>query len=569
MNAAPVSPMASPPSPPSSPASVSRWQDVSAGLSIAGLLLPEAVAYASIGNMAPQAGILALFAGLLCYGVLGTSRFAIVSATSSSAAVLAAAMASLSAGTAGHRLMLVAALVMLTGAFFLLAWLARLGSITAFIAKPVLRGFSFGLAIVIIVKQLPGVLGVQPAQSDVPHLLPGLLARAGQWNWSGVGLCVAALLLLFLLRRLQRWPAGLIVIALGIAAGQWLNLPRHGVALVGAIDFALAMPVLPRLTQAEWTRLAELAFALALILYAESYGAIRGFALKHGDPVAPERDLLALGVANVLAGLFLAMPVGAGYSATSANEAAGATSRLAGVAAAGVVGVIALTMLPLAALIPVPVLAAVVIHAVSHTLNPVALRPYFAWRRDRLLVLAAIAGVLLFGVLDGLLVAIALSLLLMLRRLSRPGLSVLGRLGDSHDYVKLALYPAARAQPDMLIVRLDEPLFFVNAERSLQLARAMLEERGSQVRKLVLSLEESPDLDGSSVEALSDFAALARRRGVRLALARLKEPACEVLQRALRDRLAQQDGAAILVLSELSVAEAVRLLELDTARHEK
>eukprot|EP01133_Synstelium_polycarpum_P024497 gene24497-29382_t len=218
-------------------------------------------------------------------------------------------------------------------------------------------------------------------------------------------------------------------------------------------------------------------------------------------------------------------------------------------------------MLPLVALIPVPVLAAIVIHAVSHTLNPVALRPYFAWRRDRLLVLAAIAGVLLFGVLDGLLVAIAISLLLMLRRLSRPSLSILGRLGDSHDYVKLALYPAARAQPGMLILRLDEPLFFVNAERSLRLARAMLEAHGGQVGKLVLSLEESPDLDGSSVEALRDFAGFARRQGVRLALARLKEPACDVLRLALRDLLLRQDGAPGLVLSELSVAEAVRLLD--------
>ena len=543
-----------------------RWQDVSAGLSIAGLLLPEAVAYASIGNLAPQAGILALFAGLLCYGVLGTSRFAIVSATSSSAAVLAAAMASMPGGTAGHRLMLMAGLVMLTGGFFLLAWVARLGSVTQFIAKPVLRGFSFGLAIVIIVKQLPGVLGVQPPQGDVLHLVPGLLAQAGQWNGRGAALCAAALLLLFLLRRAQRWPAGLIVIALGIGAGRWLDLPGHGVALVGAIDVSLAMPVLPRLTQAEWTRLAELAFALALILYAESYGAIRSFALKHGDPVAPERDLLALGMANVLAGLLQAMPVGAGYSATSANEAAGATSRLAGLVAAAVVGVIVLTLLPLVALTPVPVLAAVVIHAVSHTLNPASLQPYFAWRRDRLLVLAAIAGVLLFGVLDGLLVAIAISLLLMLRRLSRPGMSVLGRLGESHDYVKLALHRNARAQPELLILRLDEPLFFVNAERSLHLARALLEERAGPLRKVILSLEESPDLDGSSVEALRDFAAFVRQQRLSLALARLKEPAYMVLQLALGDLLAVQAGPALL-LSELSVAEAVRLL--DAAAPEK
>src|SRR5450830_1476740 len=510
---------------PVSASPTNRWQDASAGLSIAGLLLPEAVAYASIANLSPQAGILALFVGLLCYGLLGTSRFAIVSATSSSAAVLAAAMASLSGGTAGHKLMLMAGLVMLTGAFFLLAWLARLGSITEFIAKPVLRGFSFGLAIVIIVKQLPSVLGVQPAHSDLLHLLPDLLG----------------------------------------SAGHWLDLPGHGVALLGHIDFSVAMPVFPQLTQAEWTRLAELAFALVLILYAESYGSIRNFALKHGDTVAAERDLLALGLANVVAGLFQAMPVGAGYSATSANDAAGATSRLAGLVAAVVVGLILLTMLPLVALVPVPVLAAVVIHAVSHTLNPVAVKPYFRWRRDRLLVLVAIAGVLLFGVLDGLLVAIAISLALMLRRLSQPGVSALGRLGDSHDYVKLAQHPAARAAADMLILRVDEPLFFVNAERSLHLARTMLED--SQVRKLILSLEESPDLDGSSVEALRDFALFVHQRGLRLALARLKEPVFDLLQSAMQDLLAESPQA--LVLSELSVAEAVHLLaSFDSTLHE-
>lgn len=550
---------------PASP--INRWQDASAGLSIAGLLLPEAVAYASIANLSPQAGILALFVGLLCYGLLGSSRFAIVSATSSSAAVLAAAMASLASlpgGTGGHKLMLMAGLVMLTGVFFLLAWLARLGSITQFIAKPVLRGFSFGLAIVIIVKQLPSVLGIKPAHGDLLHLVPDILASAGQWNWSGAALCALALLLLFVLRRWQRWPAGLIVIALGIVAGSLLDLPSHGVALVGHIDFSVAMPVFPRLAQAEWTRLAELAFALALILYAESYGSIRSFALKHGDSVNAERDLLALGAANLLAGLFQAMPVGAGYSATSANEAAGATSRLAGLVAALVVGLIVLTMLPLLALVPVPVLAAVVIHAVSHTLNPVALRMYFNWRRDRLLVLVAIAGVLLFGVLDGLLVAIAISLVLMLRRLSQPGMSVLGRLGDSHDYVKLSLHARARAEPDMLILRVDEPLFFVNAERCLQLARLMLQD--SHASKVILSLEESPDLDGSSVEALRDFAVFAQQRGLKLALARLKDPVFELLQHAMQDLLADQAGAATLVLSELSVAEAVRML--DSVQHE-
>lgn len=161
----------------------SRWPDVIAGVSIAGLLLPEAVAFSWIGNLPPQAGVVALFAGLICYGLLGTSRFAIVSATSSSAAVLAAATASIAGGDAGLRLSLAVGLVTLTGVFFVLIGLARMGSITDFIAKPVLRGFAFGLAIVTILKQFATVVGVHPQHGDMPRFVPELLGQAARWNW--------------------------------------------------------------------------------------------------------------------------------------------------------------------------------------------------------------------------------------------------------------------------------------------------------------------------------------------------------------------------------------------------
>src|ERR1035437_249431 len=163
-----------------------RWQDLIAGLSIAGLLLPEAVAYANIANLPPQTGVIALFAGLICYGLFGTSRFAIVSATSSSALVLAAASASLANGDSGLRISLAIGLVIVTGSFFLIASLARLGSISDFIAKPVLRGFAFGLAIVIILKQLAVITGIHPLRSDLIGFLPELFGQIAAWNWVGI-----------------------------------------------------------------------------------------------------------------------------------------------------------------------------------------------------------------------------------------------------------------------------------------------------------------------------------------------------------------------------------------------
>jgi len=538
---------------PPPPARREYLADLIAGLSIAGLLLPEAVAYSSIANLPPQTGVIALFAGLLCYGLFGSSRFAIVSATSSSAAVLAAATASMANGDNGLRMTLAIGLVMLTGLFFLLAGLARMGNVTDFIAKPVLRGFAFGLAIVIILKQFASVAGAHPEHSDMTRFIPEMLAQIGHWNWISVAVMALALLLLYLFSYLRRVPGALLVIVIGVAAGQWLDLTRYGVALVGSIHLQLAMPTLPVLARAEWLRLGELGFAMGMILYAESYGSIRSFAIKHGDPVAPNRDLLALGASNLLSGLFHGMPVGAGYSATSANEAAGAASRLSGWVAALVMLAIVLTLLPAIALTPQPILAAIVIHAVGHTLNPAIFRPYFQWRRDRLVVIASVIAVLLLGVLDGLLASIAISLLMMLRQFAQSTISVLGRLGQGHDYVNIRTHPEAQPVSGVMILRPNEPLFFANAERILGQARQNIVAAAPPVHTVILSLEESPDLDSSSLEALHDFFNFVSSRGLRLLLARLKDPVYDIMKNAVAPAF------PLASLSALSVAEAVHL----------
>lgn len=529
------------------------WPDLIAGLSLAGLLLPEAVAYSSIANLPPQAGVIALFAGLLCYGLMGTSRFAIVSATSSSAAVLAAASATLAGGDTSIRLVIAVALVLVTGVFFTLAALVKAGSISAFIAKPVLRGFAFGLAIVIAFKQIASVVGVQPEHSDLLRFVIELAQQINRWNWPAAGVAVVAWSLLQVFARVPRLPGGLLVIVIGIAAGAWLNLAQYGIGLVGAIDLELTMPTLPSLSYAQWLRIGELGIAMVLILYAESYGSIRSFAMKHGDSVSPNRDLLALGAANLLSGLFHGMPVGAGYSATSANEAAGALSRLAGGFAALTLLIVVLTLLPFIALTPEPVLAAIVMHAVGHTLRPAVFVPYFTLHRDRLVIIASVLAVLILGVLDGLLAAIAVSLVMMLRRLSDSSVAVLGQLDHGHDFVSRTLHPQALAVDGVLILRPETALFFANAERVLAQARNLISVAGDSVHTVILSLEESPDLDSSSVEALEDFCTAIIGEHKRLLLARLKPPAQQVLIRAAIP------GLPIETLGELSVDDAVQV----------
>ena len=532
-----------------------------AGLSIAGLLLPEAVAYAGLAGAPPQAGVVALFAGLLVYGLAGSSRFAVVSATSSSAAVLLAASSSVLHVPAEHRTAMGIGMVLVAGIIFVLAGLMRLGAISQFIAKPVLRGFAMGLALTIVLKQLPLAIGVHPQRSDFFHFAWELLAMLPDWNFRGLAMLVLALLTLHLLGRWRAMPAALLVIVAGIALDVWGYGRRWGIPSVGALELGGVHLTLPDLAWPDWLRSGQLAVALALILYAESYSSIRSLALRHGDAVSANRDLLALGGANMASALFQGLPVGAGFSASSANEAAGARSRAAGLIACAVVALLVWQLLPWMERIPEPMLAAIVMHAVGHSLNGSGLRPYFVWRRDRALVVTAFAAVILLGVLDGLLLSMVLSIALLLKRMAQAKVSELGQLAHGHDFVDRQRHPEASAVPDVLIVRPEERLFFGNADAVM----ADIGARAGRVpglRALILSLEESPDLDSTSIEALSELARQLAQKGVQLRLARVKDGVRELLQRA------QIPGLGPHAYAAWSVDDAVQGIE-DSVRSSK
>jgi len=337
------------------------------------------------------------------------------------------------------------------------------------------------------------------------------------------------------LRRFPRVPAALLLIAITVVLGQTGVLAHLGIDTVGRIDVQFAAPSVPTFARHQWLQLAELGFALALILYAESIGSIRALALHQDEHASPNRDLLALGLANLGSGLFQGVPVGAGYSASAANAAAGAQSKAAGWVACAAVALVVALLLPQLAHTPQPALAAIVIYAVGRTLNMRGVAPYFRWKRDRLVALAAVLAVLWMGVLDGLLAAVAVSLLMLLRGLATPRMSWLGQLNGGRDYVDAALHPEAVAPPRLLIARPEVPLFFGNAgtvSLAIREAVAKAAARASEpVHTVVLSLEESPDLDGSAVEALLELAGHLRRQNMRLVLARAKDRVRELLQR--------------------------------------
>jgi MFS superfamily sulfate permease-like transporter len=385
---------------------------------------------------------------------------------------------------------------------------------------------------------------------DIFHLVAGLVAAIPHWHLASVATGGLALVALLALRRFPVVPGALLVLAGGIAASTLLHLPERGVATVGAIDMSLAWPSLPHLGWTEISRLAQFIVPLVLILFAESWGTIRALALHHGDRVDANREIGALGAANLASALVQGMPVGAGFSAGTANEAAGATSRVAALAASAGLAILILAAKPLIADLPQPVLAAAVIAALTHALNPAPLVQFWRIDRDQYVALGAAIGVMAFGVLNGMLLAIMLSMVALVRRLASPHLAQLGRLGESHDFVDIARHPDAVPPPGVVIWRPAQPLFFANAD--VVMSEIALRTQASGCRATVLSLEESFDLDSTALDALGECDALLCKAGIHMQLARVHDH--------VRDLLAKGTSPDLLARSSYSVDDAVAAL---------
>ncbi len=525
-------------------------RDFGAGVAIAGLLLPEAVAYAGLAGLDTAQGLAAAIAGCFVYGLFGRSRFAIVAPTSSSAVILAAILADPALSVAEKSTLAVIA-TGLVGLLFLGASLLRLGALASFIARPVLHGFAFALALSIIIRQLPLLTGVAVAGRDPFHILGETLRRAAEWNGSSLAVGVAALAALIVSRRFPRLPGAALVLAAAIVAAMLFDLEAHGVASVGRMDFVLLLPGLPDFAAADLPHVARLCLPLVLILFAESWGTVRSLSLRRGDAVDADQELRALGLANLASALMRGMPVGAGFSAGSASEAAGAQSRFAALFAAILLALLVGFGLEIIARLPEPVLAAVVIAALLHALDPTPFVQLNRVDRDQYLAIIAALGVFLAGILNGMLIAIALSFLLLVHRLSSRHVILLGRLRGGHDFVDIDRHPDAAPVADIVILRPAQPLFFGNADPVLgevaRKARLAVAARG-----IVVSLEETFDLDSTALDALQEFDAAMRRSGRDVVYARVHD--------RVRDLLSAAGAVDMAARGAFSVDDAVALL---------
>ena len=501
--------------------------DVIAAAAVWAILVPEGIAYASLAGLPPAAGLFAALAPLLAYAILGTCRQLTVGPSSAVAAYSAAAVAKVAFGDSARFIALSALLALLVGLLLLIAGLARAGFIADFFARPVLTGFIAGLALVIGVGQISKLVGVESGGTGFFGKLGVLIPQLGETSLITLALGVVALVIIVALRAYApRVPAMLVAVVLGVAAVAVFNLQDHGVAIVGAVPDGLPSFAIPSFRLGDVTTLLPDAFALALLCFAESVGGARAIAAKHHYEVDADQELIALGVANLGAGLLQGFAVDASLSRSAVADSSGVKSQLSSIVLFCFLVVTMLFLMPLFHDLPEAVLGAIVIAAVSHLVDVHALRRLrHTDPTDFVLAILCFAGVLVFGLLIGLAIAVVVSMLALVYRAYRPTSAVLGRAPGAVDdellrYRGIEDHPDCETFPGLVILRVDGELFFANARWFRETVRSLVRDQTPPVRELLAHVGAVPRMDTTAAAMLKELIPELHGMGVELAFAR-------------------------------------------------
>ncbi|HVN59880.1 MAG TPA: SulP family inorganic anion transporter [Gaiellaceae bacterium] len=522
--------------------------DVIAGLTVWAVLVPEALAYASIAGVSPVVGLYAAPGALILYAAFGSSRQLVTGPGAASAALSAAAVGDLAAGGSGAFVQLTITLALTVGILAVVAGLLRFGFLANFISAPVLKGFIIGLALTIIIGQIPKLFGIPKGEGDFFRQLWDFLTSLNET--SGLTLLVGSLSLALVL-GLKRWlpvvPGALVTVLLGIAAVKIFNLDQHGVAIIGDIQSGLPSFGLPDVAAHSYLDLAPAAIGVMLVGFAEALGAAKTYAEKEHYEVDANRELLALGAANIGAGLSSGMVVNGSLSKTAVNASAGAKSQLSGLVVAALTVVTLLFLTGLFEDLPDATLAAVVIAALIDLVDiPSLIRLYklhttglgriygFAARPDFISALAALFGVLIFDTLPGLFIGIGVSIALLLYRASRPNIAVLGKVpGSDTDWSDVQRNAENTPVPGVAVLRVESGLFFANADA---IRKDVLAHAVHGTKAVVLDGETVPFIDVTAAQMLAAVAEDLERDGVRLLLARDVGQVRDILKRQEQGR---------------------------------
>jgi sulfate permease, SulP family len=513
--------------------------DLVAGLTVWAVLVPESLAYAGIAGVPAVVGLYATVPALVLYALVGSSRHLVVAPMSATAALSASTVGDFDADAQTY-VALTTALALAVGIVAVVAGLLRLGFLAAFISEPVLKGFIIGLALTIIIGQVPALLGIDKGggsffekTADVVRHLPDLDALT---TVVGVG---SLLLLLALRRWLAAVPGSLVVALLGIVLAAGLHLDDHGLSIVGQIDSGLPSVGLPDVGRGDFLDLLAVSAGVMLVGFAEGLGAAKTYAARAGYDVDSNRELLGLGAANLGAGLASGMVVNGSLSKTAVNGGAGARSQVSGLTAAVLTVLTLLFLTGLFEKLPDATLAAIVIAAVIELVDVTALRrlwrvstgplvavtPYTR-RADFIGAVAALLGVLVLDTLPGLVIGVVVSLVVLIARTSRPNIAELVRIDDTDTagrtvWVDRRRHPEQPVPDGVLVVRVEGALTFTDAEFVRDRVRELTRDReGGPVRRVVLDAENVPTIDVTAAAMLTQLRDDLHHEDVELAVAK-------------------------------------------------
>lgn len=499
--------------------------DLLAGVTVAAYLVPQVMAYAQIAGLPPVAGLWGMCAPLLVYALVGGSRQLSVGPESTTALMTAAAVGTLTATTGVDRWADTAALLaVLVGLVCLIGWVLRLGFLASLLSKPVLQGYLIGVAVLMIASQLGKVTRL-PIDGDTPvEQVASLLAQISQVHLPTLAVAGGTLGLIVVLQALApRWPGPLIamVLAGGIAA---LPLAQGlGLSVVGAVPLGLPPPRFPDASGLSLTAMLPWAIGIALVGYSDNVLVARAFATRHRQPLDAGQEMMALGAINLAAGVTNGFPCSSSGTRTVLGDTMGAKTQVTGLV---VLGIILLTLVvagPVLATFPIGAMGGIIIYAACRLFDLPELRRVAAFRRSEfVLVVVTAVAVVALGVLSGIGIAVALSLLDLIRRISRPNAGVLGYvpgLAGMHD---VSDWDGAHQVEGLVVFRYDAPLFFVNSADFLTRALAAVDEAHTQVEWVVINAEANVEADLTAVDTLVEFRRALADRGVVLALARVK-----------------------------------------------
>ncbi|MGQ4388649.1 SulP family inorganic anion transporter [Streptomyces sp. SAS_270] len=500
--------------------------DLLAGATVAAYLVPQVMAYAVVAGLPPVAGLWAILPALALYALLGSSRLLSVGPESTTALMTATVVGPLAGADPGRYAALAAALALAVGLLCLAAWALRLGFVADLLSRPVLIGYLAGLALIMITSQLSKLTGVRTTGGDFFPQLWSFIRRLGQAHSTTVLFAVAALAFLFAVARWLPWaPGPLLAVVLGTAAVAVFHLDdRHGIEVIGEVPAGLPDVALPHLT--ELPPLVLPALGVLLVGYTDVILTARGFTRHEDDEegVDANQELLAMGAASLGASALHGFPVSSSASRTALAFSTGARSQAYSLVAGVAVLAVLLFLSPLLAHTPSAVLGALVVYAAVRMIDLAGFRRLASFRRrELLLALGCLAGVLTLDILYGVLVAVGLSVAEMLTRVARPHDAVEGLVPGVAGMHDVDDYPQARTVPGLLVYRYDSPLFFANAQDFHRRALAAVDEQTGPVHWFVLNTEANVEVDITALDAVDELRRELTRRGIVFALARVKQ----------------------------------------------